>query len=94
MYINPGFVLKINLNNKVDWDQLTNAALDPEKLKHFSHVMNEDGELLLYRRSSIGLTNLIIHEENVIALSLIPFDANRQSSVEFSEDPSEITTWA
>jgi len=69
-------------------------ALDPEKLKTFNFTMNADDEFLVYRRSSIGLTNIIIHEEGTIALSFIPFDPNIQNTIEFTEDPSQMVTWA
>jgi len=69
-------------------------ALDPEKLKTFNFTMNNEDEFLVYRKSSIGLTNIIIHEEETIALSFIPFDPNSQSSIEFTEDSSILLSWA
>ena len=45
--------------------------IEPERLTSFSYYFNEDDEFLIYRKSRIGLTNIIIHDEECIAFSFI-----------------------
>lgn len=45
--------------------------IDPNRLQPFEHYLNEDEELLLYRKTSKGLINIIVHAEDCIAYSFI-----------------------
>ena len=47
-------------------------AIDPKRLKSFEHYFNADNELLLYRETGNGLTNIIINPDDCIAFSFIP----------------------
>jgi len=47
------------------------SQIDPDRLKAFKHLISEDGELILYRRTDIGLTNLVIDSEEGITYSFI-----------------------
>jgi len=47
------------------------TKIDPRRLKAFEYFLNNDEELLLYRKSDKGLINIIIHSEECIAFSLI-----------------------
>jgi len=68
--------------------------IDPHKLASFDYAINNDNELLLYRKSSIGLTNIIIHDEDCIAYSFIPYDPNSQPTLKFKENPQEACDFA
>ncbi|CAN5588345.1 hypothetical protein BH10BAC4_BH10BAC4_19780 [soil metagenome] len=46
--------------------------IDPNRLKEFSHYLNKDSELLLYRNTTSGLLNIIINPEDCVAFSFIP----------------------
>jgi hypothetical protein len=59
--------------------------IDPDRLKTFEFCTNTDHELLIYRKSKSGLTNIIIHEEETIALSFIPINPNLCSKLDFFE---------
>jgi hypothetical protein len=48
------------------------TTIDPKRLKSFSHALNNDEELLLYRETEKGLINLIINPDDCIAFSFIP----------------------
>jgi hypothetical protein len=45
--------------------------IDPDQLKAFKHLISEDGELILYRRTDIGLTNLVVDSEEGLTYSFI-----------------------
>lgn len=45
--------------------------IDPLRLKGFDHFMNEDNELVLWRKDNEKLINFIIHDSEDIALSFI-----------------------
>ncbi len=49
------------------------TKIDPHRLKDFRHGINDDKELILYRSSPSGLTNLIIHGEEEFAYSFIGY---------------------
>jgi hypothetical protein len=55
-------------------------TIDPKRLKSFEHYLNDDGELLLYRKTENSLINIIINPEDCIAFSSIPHnpEINRQ----------------
>ena len=46
--------------------------IDPKRLKPFDNAFNNDSELLLFRKSESGLTNIIINPDDCIAFSYIP----------------------
>ncbi len=46
--------------------------IDPNRLKQFKYYYNNDDELLLYRETEKGLTNIIINPDECIAYSFIP----------------------
>lgn len=56
------------------FDEFNNIRIniDPNRLKPFQHYYNSDNELLLYRESPKGLTNIIINSDECIAFSFIP----------------------
>lgn len=45
--------------------------IDPKRLKSFEYFLNHDDELLLYRSTPEGLTNIIIHPLECLAYSYI-----------------------
>jgi len=47
-------------------------SIDPNRLQPFKHYLNQDDELLLYRDTEHGLTNIIINPDECIAFSYIP----------------------
>jgi hypothetical protein len=57
-------------------------VIDPERLKGFKHLLTEDMELVLFRRTEHGLTNLVIDSEEGIAYSYIG-EANKKKVLEF-----------
>lgn len=64
--------------------------IDPERLKEFKYCTSNENELLLYRKTNVGLSNLIIDEDGEVAFSFIPFDSSKQSRLEyFHEDNLE-----
>lgn len=63
------------------------STIDPNRLKEFSHGINEDGDLILYRTSGYGLTNLIIHEEEDFAYSFIGTSHGRE--LEFYDEEAD-----
>ncbi len=46
-------------------------TIDPNRLKSFEYYLNEDDELLLYRNTTLGLTNIIINPDELIAYSYL-----------------------
>jgi|GEM_PF-4004241 len=47
------------------------ATIDPDKISGLDkNVMNEDGELILYRESSKGLISLTIYDDELVSYSL------------------------
>lgn len=60
--------------------------IDPNRLKPFEHYFNNDDELLLYRKTSKGLINVIIHPEQCIAYSFIGTTVSEQTLEFFYED--------
>ncbi|HRG00811.1 MAG TPA: hypothetical protein PKZ75_06825 [Bacteroidia bacterium] len=66
------------------------SLIDPERLKSFDYSITEDKELLIYRKSSAGLTNIIIHDEECIAYSFIPYDPSRKPTLQFVENTAEL----
>jgi len=59
--------------------------IDPARLKEFKYCLSNDGELLLYRKTNIGLSNIIIDDELCIAFSFIPYDSSKKSKLEYFE---------
>lgn len=47
-------------------------SIDPNRLKKFDFHFNNEDELLLYRNTENGLTNIIIDNEDLISYSFIP----------------------
>ena len=45
--------------------------IDPNRLKSYEHYFNADEELLMYRNTKEGLTNIIINPDDCIAFSFI-----------------------
>ncbi len=45
--------------------------IEPERLTSFNYFLNDDDEFLIYRNSRVGLTNIIIHDEDCLAFSFI-----------------------
>lgn len=74
------FQIKVltNILNEVNEIKL---KIDPNRLKDIEHDMNEDGDLLLFRNTSNGLINLIIHEDESFAFSYI--GKENDTSLEF-----------
>ena len=66
------------------------GLIDPNRLKSFDSSMNEDKELLIFRKSSLGLTNIIIHDEECIAFSFIPYNPENKTMLEFVQNPAEL----
>lgn len=59
------------LNNIFNAFNNIRAKIDPKRLKTFESCINEDDDLLLFRNTETGLTNLIIHSEDSFAFSFI-----------------------
>lgn len=60
--------------------------IDPHRLKEFDCFFNsEDEEFLLYRNSNKGLTNVIIHDEELIAFSFIPKKIDEEKVLTYFE---------
>lgn len=57
--------------------------IDPNLLELFDYDLNADSEFLLFRTSKTGLTNIIIHDDESLAYSFIPFDQNSTSTLIF-----------
>lgn len=55
------------------FDEFNNIRLsiDPKRLKPFESFLNNDDELLLFRETEFGITNIIINPEECIAFSFI-----------------------
>ncbi|CAN5325926.1 hypothetical protein BH09BAC5_BH09BAC5_00750 [soil metagenome] len=66
----------------IEFDRIR-KLIDPDRLKSFEYSMNEDNELLLFRKSTDGLTNFIIHDEECVAFSHIPYNPAKQSVLSF-----------
>ena len=66
--------------------------IDPNRLKPFEHYFNNDNELLLYRKSKKGLTNITINQEELIVFSYIPFDVNEEKKFYFLSEESDFET--
>ncbi len=66
------------------------SLIDPNRLKSFDSSMNEDKELLIFRKSSLGLTNIIIHDDECIAFSFIPYNSENKTILEFVQNPAEL----
>lgn len=47
------------------------ASIDPNKIKVFDHFVNDDEELVLWRKDENKLINLIIHDSDDVALSYV-----------------------
>ncbi len=60
--------------------------IDPARLKEFQYSISNEAELLLYRKTKIGLSNLIIDDEGEVAFSFIPFESALKSSLEYFEE--------
>lgn len=45
--------------------------IDPNRLKSFKHILNDDNELLLFRENNNGLINIIIYTDGDFAYSYI-----------------------
>jgi hypothetical protein len=52
-------------------------VIDPNRLSSFSYFYTDDCELLLYRKTEKGLTNIIIDSEDCLAYSFIGVDKNK-----------------
>lgn len=72
-------------------DKLFNAfnsirvKIDPNRLKPFKHSINVDNELLLFRNTEQGLTNIIISPDECLAYSFIGKGLNTGRVLEFYE---------
>jgi len=65
--------------------------IDPNRLKSFDYYVNEDdNELLLFRDTSQYVVNLIIHQEDDIAFSVISKSNSNDDKLHFLENESEI----
>lgn len=73
------------------FDQIR-KQIDPDRLKDFKVSINEDGDLLLFRQSAKGLTNLIIHEEDDFAYSFIGLKEGR--TLKFFENNTDFESVA
>lgn len=59
------------------------TVIDPLRLKSFDYGLNEDDELVLYRNTENGLTNLILFPEECFAFSFISKDGKRRIPMSF-----------
>lgn len=57
--------------------------IDPDRLKDFRYILNDDNEFLLYRRTKLGLANIIIHDDECVAFSYIPYNSDEKSVLEY-----------
>jgi hypothetical protein len=59
------------LNNIMEKLNYVKEKIDPNRLKDFNFTVNNDGDLLLYRKNETGLLNIIIHPDDDFAFSYI-----------------------
>ena len=71
-------MLGLNSDDIFDAFNEIRRTIDPNKLKNFEHSINVDKDLLLYRESKEGLTNLIIHTDEDFAYSYIGNETGRE----------------
>lgn len=61
--------------------------IDPNHLTPFNYSYNnEEDEFLLYRSSNEGGTNIIIHENKVLAFSFIGINSDEKDELSFYEE--------
>lgn len=63
--------------------------IDPKRLKPFEHYFNSDDELLLFRKTDIGLTNITINPEECISYSFIPKNFNEERKFYFLDQEGD-----
>lgn len=49
-------------------------TIDPNRLKPFEYSMSCDDELILYRKSEVGVTSITLNPEECLAFSFIPYN--------------------
>jgi len=54
------------------------TQIDPNRLQSFEYCFNNDEELLLYRSTESGLTNIIINPDECVAYSFIGKNTNKR----------------
>lgn len=62
------------------------AKIDPKRLSSFEYVLNDDDELVLFRNTERGLTNLIINPDECFAFSYIPKNPENKKSLNFYDE--------
>jgi hypothetical protein len=77
---------RISLLNIFEEFVMIQKLIDPSRLKEFKYCMSNDGEILLYRRTANGLSNVIIDDEDSVVFSFIPFDSSKKSILEHFND--------
>lgn len=60
--------------------------IDPNRLRPFEQYLNSDEELLLYRNTDNGLTNIIINPDECVAYSFINKEKNERVLLFFDEN--------
>jgi len=60
--------------------------IEPDRLTSFEYFLNEDDEFLIYRKSGLGLTNIIIHDEECIAFSFIGKNPGERELIFLDDD--------
>lgn len=74
---------RINILLK-EFDKICDA-IDPERLKNFSYSMNEFGEFYFTRKSTNGIANILIHDEDCVSFSYIPYNSKEESRIDHNE---------
>jgi hypothetical protein len=59
------------------------TKIDPNRLSSFEYSFNSDDELVLFRNTNKGLTNIIINTDECFAFSFIPKDLLQKKSLNF-----------
>jgi hypothetical protein len=59
------------------------TKIDPKRLSSFEYCFNDDDELVLFRNTDKGLTNIIINPDECFAFSFIPKNPENQKSLTF-----------
>ncbi len=62
------------------------TKIDPKRLASFEYAFNDDSELLLFRNTQKGLTNIIINPDECFAFSFIPKNPDNKKSLTFYEE--------
>ena len=77
---------KISLSKIFEEFVVIQKLIDPSRLKEFKYCYNNEDEILLFRRTSNGLSNVIIDDEGSVIFSFIPFDSSKKSILEHFDD--------